>query len=183
MYIAEHAQEFVERLSLRKPAGEAQFIRRGAGADLEELLTTASGFAVGYLDVVIRSTGLWSCVQQFSSSCEAEFGRDKCCKNLELRNGRLENAWFNVSEHSHRVERTTYDRTAIEVKVHFPGVGEVLRQINLYRAHFRADHWVLATPQTLRNVDIRALNDADIQYIRVGGERFDAWMAEQVVYP
>ncbi len=68
----------------------------------------------------------------------------------------------------------TEDRTMlVEVKIHEVTMGDILRQIDLYREYYRArssfpDRWVLATAYPLCEDDVSALRDKQIQTVLLG---------------
>lgn len=65
----------------------------------------------------------------------------------------------------------------VEVKIARASIGDVLRQIALYREHaFTSETWILATPYALDKTDIATLRNARTTHIRLG-EKFDAWVA------
>lgn len=69
---------------------------------------------------------------------------------------------------------------AVEVKVASAGIGDVLRQISLYREYVQptspTPFWVLATPFAINATDSKTLRDARIVPIRLG-PKFDEWCA------
>lgn len=73
----------------------------------------------------------------------------------------------------------------VEVKIGPVGIGDVLRQINLYREHVGTHDdetsrvWILATPYPLSAFDVATLRTAKVDHIRLG-EKFDAWAAEKM---
>lgn len=72
----------------------------------------------------------------------------------------------------------------VEVKIGRAGVGDVLRQVALYREHTDGRHtkWVLATPFPYDADDLATLRAADIAHVRLG-ERFEQWVARRTGAP
>jgi hypothetical protein len=70
----------------------------------------------------------------------------------------------------------------IEVKIHPVGVGDLLRQLNLYRTFVRCDAWIVASPFSFTAPELDALRSASIHHVRLG-ENFDRWCQEQAEAP
>jgi hypothetical protein len=70
------------------------------------------------------------------------------------------------------------DTIAIEVKIGEVSIGDVLRQLALYRQHAPATHWVLASPWVPAPADLESLKSAGVHHIRLG-PKFDDWCAAQ----
>lgn len=69
---------------------------------------------------------------------------------------------------------------AIEVKITPVGIGEILRQIKLYRQFRAADNlrWMVATSFPLSANDVAILKGAGVYHVRLG-DAFQAWAAAQ----
>lgn len=67
---------------------------------------------------------------------------------------------------------------AFEVKIKCPSIGEVVRQLALYREYFRASLWVLATVDELSDFDLSVLDQAKIKHILLG-EKFQEYVIER----
>jgi hypothetical protein len=72
---------------------------------------------------------------------------------------------------------------AVEVKITPTNVGEVLRQIALYR-EYQSGHtsWFLASPYQPPPEDIETLRNASIVHVRLG-DRFQEWVAARKAAP
>lgn len=68
---------------------------------------------------------------------------------------------------------------AIEVKAHQSTAGDVLRQVALYRAHFTANAWAVATCYQITKRDADAFASADVKHIQLSPDRVKAWAREQ----
>jgi len=69
-------------------------------------------------------------------------------------------------------------KVAVEVKIIQVSVGEILRQINLYKTFSRFDAWVLATRFTLTEGELGVLRKHHIRHVLLG-EKFSAWKEKQ----
>ncbi len=67
---------------------------------------------------------------------------------------------------------------AVEVKTNPVGVGDVLRQIKLYRQYADHNRWWLVTAFPISPVDLETFHSERIRHL-VLGDRFRAWVAEQ----
>jgi hypothetical protein len=68
---------------------------------------------------------------------------------------------------------------AVEVKVNPIGIGDMVRQFNLYRQYAGSiDYWVLATTFVLSPIDLDSLKRERIRHVLLG-PRFEAWCSEQ----
>jgi hypothetical protein len=67
---------------------------------------------------------------------------------------------------------------AVEVKIGQCSIGDILRQVALYRGYLNAAAWVLATPWAVTAADRTSLEQASIHHIRLG-PKFDEWCAAQ----
>jgi hypothetical protein len=83
---------------------------------------------------------------------------------------------YRASSRAASEEEIHKSRIAVEVKIGRVGVGEVLRQIGLYREHMRSAYWVVAAPYTLDATDLATLRAAGVAFVRLG-PKFDAWCA------
>ena len=61
-------------------------------------------------------------------------------------------------------------------------VGEVVRQVTLYREHLKADRWIVATAFPVTSPDLAELTAAKITHVRLGGG-FERWAAAQECLP
>lgn len=67
----------------------------------------------------------------------------------------------------------------VEVKVNKVSIGDILRQVALYREYRgRGTAWVLATTFPMTAVDLRSLGNQEIVHVFVG-ERFNRWVADR----
>lgn len=67
---------------------------------------------------------------------------------------------------------------AAEVKIKKVPVGDILRQISLYREFGHADAWVLATAYPISPLDTQSLRSSGIRHVFLG-DKFEEWIAEQ----
>ena len=67
---------------------------------------------------------------------------------------------------------------AVEVKIGRVQVGDIIRQINLYREYESAGAWIVATVFPLAESDVTALKRSRIHHVLLG-EGFEKWVAEQ----
>jgi hypothetical protein len=70
----------------------------------------------------------------------------------------------------------------VEVKIAPVGLGDVLRQINLYREYGFADYWILATAFEMSTAMVEGLRAAGVHSVHLG-EGFRKWAAEQHAAP
>ncbi len=67
-------------------------------------------------------------------------------------------------------------RMIIEVKVNPVGIGDILRQIALYREYCQATRWLVATTYPMKTIDVSTLEKSNIGHIQLG-ELFEEWAA------
>lgn len=77
------------------------------------------------------------------------------------------------------------EKAYIEVKISDPGLGSILRQINLYREYllhrdlgYEEKKWILAAYYSPIQAYVTALNDNGIEFVRLGAN-FDKWCADR----
>jgi hypothetical protein len=70
----------------------------------------------------------------------------------------------------------------VEVKVMPVSMGEIVRQVTLYREHLKADGWVVATAFAVTTPDLDELTEAKIRHVRLG-THFDRWALAQSQLP
>lgn len=72
----------------------------------------------------------------------------------------------------------------VEVKIGRVGVGDVLRQVALYREHIDGHRtkWILATPFPFDADDLVTLRSASITHVRLG-DKFEQWVAQRTAAP
>lgn len=102
--------------------------------------------------------------------------------NLIYRIPQCGRAWVACS-----VENTEYHTVNIEVKIGRVNMGDVLRQVALYREYIYVDGydgspWFLATPYAIDRTDKATLEGANIRHILLG-EKFQRWAAERQSAP
>lgn len=73
-------------------------------------------------------------------------------------------------------------KIVVEIKVSPVSVGEVVRQVALYREHLKADEWVVATAFPVTSPELSELTDAKITHFRLGAG-FERWAAAQECLP
>lgn len=79
---------------------------------------------------------------------------------------------------------TPFPVVCVEVKIGKVGVGEVLRQVSLYREYFEYFGpdtwmaWLLATPYPMDEHDAKTLLAAKIRHIRLG-PKFEEWVTQR----
>lgn len=78
---------------------------------------------------------------------------------------------------------------AIEVKITPTGVGDILRQIAVYREYTDVvpkdplyGHWLVATAFQMSKGDVAILTTENIRHIRLG-EKFERWTSAQITAP
>lgn len=74
-------------------------------------------------------------------------------------------------------------RLVIEVKIGTVGVGDMIRQVNLYRQHLQdfpryKNRWIVATAFRMSRSDLDMFQNEEIYHVRLG-PGFEAWVAEQ----
>lgn len=80
-------------------------------------------------------------------------------------------------------EQVTRRDVGVEVKANPVGVGDILRQVALYREHaptFAA--WCIATTYAPSALDVQTMRDANIVHVRLG-PKFDEWAKAQMQAP
>jgi hypothetical protein len=93
------------------------------------------------------------------------------------------NAWWPKEEprwvHIDEVKVNNGD-IYIEVKIHPVGLGDILRQVNLYKEYISGYNsiWFLVTPYAISRADCASLRVADVHHVRLGDE-FKRWEVEQ----
>jgi hypothetical protein len=141
---------------------EAWSIAGPTKAEIEYHITKGDGQykqSVGYMDVLIRHR--WA-------RCERWVGRE---------DGVVLEGWEEDILLSEAVRFV-----AVEVKAQAESVGEIIKQINLYRAHFEHSHttWVLATPDMPYGQEVQLLKQSKIEVAHLG-EGFAQWKANRTV--
>nr|BDD44595.1 hypothetical protein 2 [Flavobacteriaceae bacterium] len=142
----------------------------------QEVLVTHGNYryrrTIGFLDAVICLS-----VGHFIEGCRCRLPLPPVDKGIELRQPRdlaktdcrgrpHENGEWHIYSGQSSI--------AIEVKVRPVRIGDILRQLNLYRGYYLADHWVVATCYSMSERDRAALQQQDILHVRLG-ERFQEW--------
>lgn len=74
--------------------------------------------------------------------------------------------------------RTELFSVGIEVKIEKVPVGDILRQIALYREYSNANYWIVVTDYDMTEIEVKAMKSEDIDYLRLG-ENFGKWIKEQ----
>ena len=93
-----------------------------------------------------------------------------------------------VSERPYKDYQLRIMGAFVEVKIGRASVGDVLRQIVLYREHLDIDNywddpaWLLATPYQLDRTDKASLELAGVRHILLG-EKFHRWAEERMSAP
>lgn len=87
---------------------------------------------------------------------------------------------FRYRDHRDSSDTTHSCRTslAVEVKINDPGVGDVLRQLNLYRSYINADFWVLASVYQPSPSELNVLKNENIFHVRLG-PAFEAYVEQE----
>lgn len=67
---------------------------------------------------------------------------------------------------------------AVEVKITPVGIGDILRQINLYRDYEKQFGWLVATAFPLSTADVSVLKNERIYHVRLG-DPFETWAEVQ----
>jgi len=176
-YIEAHAEEFVRRVTGETPG----VCYRHAQTEMEYLLSGERGFKVGFVDLLIRVEESFRYFRYPRDVGWNGIERDRLVAELvEIREceGPPEVVWISDSWHLPRI--------LVEVKSSVSSIGEVIRQLRLYRQTLekmqgerkKVLRSVLVTPQRLHAAAVNSLRNADIEYIQIG-ERFETWKAEQ----
>lgn len=141
------------------------------GVDSERALNKGAGqykTTVGFIDTVIR--------YQIKATSQSRV------RNREYE----EQPWGEWSDTKTEIQSLP-NKVAIEVKIARVGVGDILRQINLYREfilesaddeHRFKTHWALAAAFDLTDHESEQLAKAQIKFIRLGA-KFDAFVQQQ----
>jgi hypothetical protein len=150
-------------------------------ASLECRLSTRSGFTVGFADVVIDADleladflyGFPGCKYAHRTYVR-HTDLHGCCRIIS-------NPWENgiVEGPARLLNGRMRSRVLIEVKTRVASVGDVMRQLFLYRDHVGFDSvekgaLVLATPSKLSNTEKRTLRDSGIVLVHLGAA-YLAW--------
>jgi hypothetical protein len=117
---------------------------------------------IGFLDVYIWGRGRYA--YRSTPGWKSDVGTS-CCSGT-------------VGPHSHiDLNWTVEKRFLIEVKTRFPGVGELLRQINFYKSAdltqlatsdgTDAQQWFVACPDPISKPNKQLLTDNGVTYVRV----------------
>ncbi|MEK7322598.1 MAG: hypothetical protein AABZ84_05920 [Pseudomonadota bacterium] len=79
---------------------------------------------------------------------------------------------------AHREHYTDDGTVGVEVKIGEVGVGDILRQINLYRSYINLSAWVLAVAYPLTEATVTTLRNEHVLPIFIG-VGFGQWAATQ----
>lgn len=87
---------------------------------------------------------------------------------------------FSIDHQEKTARYETIEQIAVEVKIAAVPVGDIIRQIRLYREHFGSTltSWVAALAFSITPADREMLRSSKIHAIRLGPD-FEAWAAEQ----
>jgi hypothetical protein len=159
----------------------------------------SGSYAIGFLDVVLQFE--WDLVDaqfnvghrvvsgtQACSTCQGSGSRSVNYPTLGPRSERCYDckgsgqhnvwAWVLKPRRQGAPEVAASRQIIIEVKITPAGIGEILRQIGLYRQYFRGTDvaWWLVTTYPLSSSDLAVLQQANVEH-RILGEEFRTWIA------
>lgn len=138
-----------------------------------ERMICSGRFTVGFVDLTLQ----FECVENRDGEMHKRYFPDG------YRDGEWKPAEWKSVIAKHNASFSW--RACVEVKIQRFGVGEVIRQINLYRAndsYQSNDHWILASPHSLPADERSALLTANITPIRLG-PAFLQWVEERKQQP
>ena len=131
---------------------------------------------VGFIDVALDIEFRWRVVGRLKPPPVKRHGRYEG-GSTDAR------AWIPETEieqdwQPHEADNSARKAIGIEVKAHPATAGDVLRQISVYREHWHADTWLLATCYPITAREAEALTQAKILHVQLDPARIATW-AEQ----
>jgi len=90
--------------------------------------------------------------------------------------GKNDSTWEPVDDFAWR-SRCEY---GIEVKATPTSIGDLIRQMNLYRGYSATGKWIVATTYPITRADVECLQNERLQHVYLG-EHFQAFVADQPV--
>lgn len=90
--------------------------------------------------------------------------------------GKNEFSWESVDDFTWR----SWCEYGIEVKVTPTSIGDLIRQMNLYRAYSTIGKWIVATTYPITHADVECLQNEKLRHVYLG-THFQAFVADQPV--
>lgn len=157
--------------------GHHTFERVVAKHELEMPITGRNKFLIGYADVVLRFGSTYSFNGEMRISDGWQGGNIKY--KWEPCPPDHDDIWRQTDGIKDRIDMMRNQCVLVEVKVHVPPIGELLRQIKLYQSHITDGHAEVKTVVvTCAPIDAnykRELDAEGIKHAYLSPERVRAW--------
>lgn len=119
---------------------------------------------VGFADLVLKLRVEEKC------SCVRQRRRSGC----DAHGCPLWSDWQTVRDQTYQTDLAL----GIEVKVQPVAIGNLLRQVKLYRSYSAVEQWMVATPYDLSSSEVQYLRNEGVLHARLGA-RFEAFVASE----